>query len=141
MPVTLPVTAGLRVVGFKMIPVANNDITGELSITMTITGTSGSIRNGHNLEESLLIKDDELAGKPKGYEVAARNSILKKFVEYDTQGRIARVNWESYSPYYTHGTDTYHYDGNGRLAKIRKNPSFFQPGLTKTISTALIRFP
>jgi hypothetical protein len=120
--VTLPVTAGLRVIGFKMIPVANNDITGELSITMTITGTSGSIRKGHNLEESLLIKDDELAGKPKGYEVTAGNAILKKFVEYDAQGRIARVNWESYSPYYTHGTDTYHYDENGKLAKINKYP-------------------
>lgn len=119
--VTLPVTAGLRVIGFRVKPIANEVITGELKISMTIAETSGSIRKGSNLEESFIIKDDELAQKPKGYEVTAGNSILKKFFEYNTHGRISRVNWENYTPYLTHGTDTYHYDANNQLIKINKS--------------------
>lgn len=118
---TLPVTVGSRVVAFKVKPVANDGITGELKIKLTISETSGSVRKGNNLEQTLTIKDDELAGKPMGYEVTAGNTIVKRFYEYNAEGRIAKANWENYTPYRTSGVDTYHYDANGRLMKVNKH--------------------
>lgn len=118
--ITLPVTEGSRTVAFKVIPLSNSDITGELSIDFTITGTSGSIQKGERLKQTLKISDDELSQKPKGYENTSGNTIIKKIFEYDQQGRVAKVNWESYNPYYTKGTDTYLYDEQGKLTKINK---------------------
>jgi hypothetical protein len=120
--VTLQVTPGLSVIGFTVKPVANTDITGELKIEFLISQTSGSITKGNNLDQSIIIKDDELAQKPKGYEVTAANTIVKRFYEYDPFGRVSKVKWENYTPYLSHGTDTYYYDVNGLLVKINKAP-------------------
>lgn len=120
--VALPVAAGSRVISFRMRPIDNNRITGDLNVNLSITETSGSIRKGNKLQEVLTIKDDELAGKPKGYEVTADNTIVKRFYEYDEQGRVSKVRWENYTPYLTQGTEIYHYDVNNRIAKIEKYP-------------------
>lgn len=117
---TLPVSAGLNVIGFKVIPVANTQITGELKIKLTISQTAGSITKGNNLDQTITIKDDELSQKPKGYEVTAGNTVLKKFYEYDEFGRVSKVKWENYTPYLLQGTDTYFYDANSLLVKINK---------------------
>jgi hypothetical protein len=120
--IILPVAAGTSVVAFLIRPLNNNYITGELSIDLAISETTGSIRKGENLQQQLKIKDDELAGKPRGYEVTAGTSVVKKFFEYDALGRVARVNWQNYTPYLTQGTDTYYYDDNGQLVRINKSP-------------------
>lgn len=119
--ITLPLAAGIRVIGFKVKAIDNQDLTGDLEIRFNISQTSDFISRGDKLEQTLTIRDEELAGKPKGYEVTAGNVTLKKFYEYDTQGRISRVNWESYAPYHTQGTDTYFYDAAGRIEKINKH--------------------
>lgn len=118
----LQVAAGSRVIGFRVKPVANNQITGELKLNLTIAETTGSIRKGNNLVQVLTIKDDELAGKPRGYELTGGNSIVKRFYEYNTDGRISKIRWETYSPYFSQGLETYHYDDNGRVISIDKHP-------------------
>lgn len=119
--ITLPLAAGIRVIAFKVRAIDNQDLTGDLDIKFNISQTSELITRGDNVEQTLTIRDEELAGKPKGYEVTAGNVTLKKFYEYDTEGRISKVNWESYAPYHTHGTDTYFYDAAGRIEKINKH--------------------
>jgi hypothetical protein len=116
--ITLPVREGSRTIEFKVIPVSNSDITGELSIDFTITATTGSIQKGERLKQTLKISDDELNQKPKGYENTSGNTIIKKLFEYDENGRIAKVHRESYNPYYSKGTDTYFYNEQGKLTRI-----------------------
>ena len=119
--VSLTVAQGARVIGFRIRPVNNNRITGELKINLAISETAGSIRKGQTLQQVLTIADDELVGKPRGYEVSATNTTLKKFYEYDEQGRISKVEWEYFTSYRTAGTDIYHYDQNGSIIRIDKN--------------------
>jgi len=120
--ITLPVSAGQKIVAFKVKPVNNNDITGELNIKFTISQTGSPILKGEILEQTLIIKDEELAGKAKGYELSSGNTIVKRFYEYDAQGRIAKIDWENYTPFLTRGTDTYFYDENNNVVKINKHP-------------------
>ena len=119
--ITLAADAGLRVVGFKVKPVSNTQFTGDVKIKFAISETSGSIIQGNIPDQTLTIQDDELAQKPKGYEVTAGGTVLKKFLEYDMQGRISKINWETHTPYPSHGTETYFYDADGQLAKINKH--------------------
>ena len=120
--VTLPVSAGTRVIALWLRAINNDRISGDVEIDLTIHETSGSIRKGNRLEQTLTIKDDELAGKPRGYEVSAGNSVLKKFLEYDENGRVAEIHWESYNPYNRAWTETYHYDATGNVAWVEKYP-------------------
>ena len=120
--ITLQVGAGLRVISFTLRPVNNDRITGELKVQLVIARTSGSIRKGNKLQETLTIKDDELAGKPRGYEVTAGSTVLKRFLEYDEQGRVSKVHIETYNPYHTATTQSYVYDANNNLVKIERSP-------------------
>lgn len=120
--VTLHVAAGLRVIDFRVRPVDNARVTGDLKVNMAITEASGAIQKGNKLQQLLTITDDELAGKPKGYEVTAATDIVKRFYEYDEQGRVSKVFWQNYSPYLTEGTETYHYDANSQILRIEKYP-------------------
>ena len=119
---TLPVTAGSRVVSFRVRTVDNEKISGDISVVLSIHETSGSIRKGNKLQQALTIKDDELNGKPRGYEVTAGSTVLKKFLEYNEDGRVTRVHWESYNPYNREWTETYHYDDNGNIQRVEKYP-------------------
>lgn len=120
--VTLQVTSGLRVITFRVRPVDNARVTGDLKVNLSISETSGAIQKGNKLQQVFTITDDELAGKPKGYEVTAASDVVKRFYEYDEQGRVAKVNWQNYSPYLTEGTEIYHYDANSRIVRIEKYP-------------------
>jgi hypothetical protein len=119
---TLQVSAGSSVIGFKVKSVPNSNITGELIIQFLISETTGSITKGHNLDQAIRIKDDELFQKPRGYEVTAGSTIVKRFYEYDELGRVSKVKWENYTPYLTQGNDIYHYDASNFLVKINKSP-------------------
>jgi hypothetical protein len=120
--VKLSVSAGENLATFTVKPLDNNEVTGELSVQLTISETSGPLAKGNNLQQTLSIKDDELAGKPKGYEVTAGGRVIKKSYEYNAQGLIAKVKWENHTPFISHGTDTYHYDATGHLLKVTKSP-------------------
>lgn len=120
--IVLQVAEGSRVIGFRVRPLDNDRITGDLDVNLSIAETSGSIRKGNTVQQVLMIMDDELAGKPKGYEVTAGSIIVKRFYEYDEQGRVAKVRWENHTPYLTQGTEIYHYDGNNQISRIEKYP-------------------
>lgn len=120
--ITLQVTAGLRVISFRLQPLDNNRITGDLKIALAIAHTSGSIRKGNNLRDTLTIKDEELAGKPRGYELTAGTDAVKRFLEYDEQGRISKVHLETYTPFQRKTTESYYYDASGKLVRIEKYP-------------------
>lgn len=120
--ITLQVNPGLRAISFRVRPVDNNRITGEMKINLSIAKTSGAIRKGNRLQETLAINDDELAGKARGYEVTAGSTVLKKFLEYDENGRVSKIHWETYNPYPSERTESYFYDANNRLIKVEKYP-------------------
>ena len=118
--IPLVVTAGSSVTGFKVYPIRNNVITGELDIQFTIVATEGSIQKGSNLIQDLRLNDFELAARPKGYEVNGASWGLKKTLEYNAQGKVSKIHWDTYTPHHRNGTDTYHYEG-GLLVSISKS--------------------
>lgn len=113
---------GSEEVLLTVIPIDNSIITGDLKILFTIMGTTGSIRKGDELTHALIVQDDELAGKPKGYEVSGGQWGLKKTYEYDELGRVQYVHIEKFSPATSFYTETYHYNADGTLQKINTYP-------------------
>jgi hypothetical protein len=105
-----------------VIPIDNSIITGELEITLTIKGTSGSIVKGNIINQIVSIIDDELINKPKGYEVTGGGWGLKKIYEYDELGRVEYVHIEKSTPATSISKDTYIYGPDGRIQKINKYP-------------------
>ena len=113
---------GLGIAKLKIVPIDNANIGGDLQIGLTISDTDGSIEKGTQLTQTLIISDDELRNKPKGYEVSAGSWSLKKIYEYDELGRVARVKIEKTSPATSRTTESYFYDGLGRIEKINTYP-------------------
>lgn len=116
--IILAAGAGQKVISFRVKPIDNSEITGELHLKFVIAETSGPIWKGEKLEQTLAIKDEELSGKPKGYEITTSFATAKRFYEYDQKGRIAKVQWENFTSFVTRGTETYFYDENDRVTKI-----------------------
>jgi len=109
-------------VSFTVIPINNSIITGELEIKFTIVATTGSIVKGAEIIRDIVIVDDELTNKPKGYEVGGGQWALKKIFEYDEDGRVKYVHIEKSSPATSSRTETYYYDPAGRIQKINTYP-------------------
>jgi len=136
--VVLEPAIGEAQVSLAIIPIDNSIISGELEITLTITGTTGAITKGSELSHSINIIDDELAGKPKGYESIAGGWGLKKSYEYDVTGKIKHVNVEKSTPATSSHTETYFYYSDGRIQKINTLPqidiifSWSDNGITKS---------
>lgn len=105
-----------------IIPVDNSTLAGELKITLAITGTSGAILKGSELNHSIIITDDELTNRPKGYESSGGSWELKKTFEYDAMGRVKYVNLETSTPTTSRHTETYFYNGDGTILKINTYP-------------------
>lgn len=119
---TLPATPGTNVVSFNVLPLDNNVISGHLEITFKISSTTGNIKKGTTLTESFNITDDELEGMPKGYETSGGGWGMKRTYEYNTKGNIARVLWETQTPYLSTGIDTYYYNEADQLIRINTDP-------------------
>jgi hypothetical protein len=120
--IVLNAAIGDSVLRFTAMPVNDNEISGHTRTTFLIAFVEGSLIKGSNLDHVLTMRDDELAQKIMGYETAGSGDVVKRVYEYDSKGRIARVNWETYSPYKRSGTDTWFYDENDRLIRINKLP-------------------
>jgi len=102
----------------RIIPVDNAIISGETSISLSISNTFGSIVKGGQVFHQLLIADDELAGLPKGYSIGGALG-MKRTYDYDASGRISKVLVESGN---TSHTETYFYDASGRIERINSYP-------------------
>jgi hypothetical protein len=109
-------------VSFTVVPVNDLIVTGELEIKFTIAATTGSIVKGTEVNRNIVIADDELTNKPKGYEVGGGQWALKKIYEYDEDGRVKYVHIEKSSPATSSHTETYYYDPAGRIQKINTYP-------------------
>jgi hypothetical protein len=118
----LNASVGDTILSFNVQPVDNSVVTGHSSITFSIAATEGAILTGAELTNVLTIQDDELALKVMGYETRGSGDVAKRVYEYDSKGRIAKVNWETRTPYARSGTHTWFYDDNDRLIRINKYP-------------------
>ena len=115
--ITLPVTAGTSFLPVKFIPVDNVTLNGHKEFSVRIVGATGAVVKGDRLNLNITLVDDELAGKPKGYETGAGQWKVKRAYEYNESGQIARIHVEQNSLSWT---ETYHYDENNHLKKITK---------------------
>lgn len=113
---------GENKVSFTVLPINNAIITGDLAIAFSIAATTGAIVKGTEIDRTIIIKDDELANKPKGFEVVDGQWGLKKIYEYDEYGRVKYVHTEKSSPATSAHTETYYYDFAGRIQKINTYP-------------------
>jgi hypothetical protein len=113
--ITLPVTAGTSFLPVKFIPVDNVTLNGHKEFSVRIVGATGAVVKGDRLNLNITLVDDELAGKPKGYETGAGQWKVKRTYEYNESGQIARIHVEQNS---LNWTETYHYDENNLLKKI-----------------------
>ena len=121
---SVPVEKGDVEIKFSFIPMNNLELNGHNDVLVKIIGATGGIQKGANLGYLITMLDDELIAKPKSYETHA-GDIVKKIYEYDTQGRTAKVNWETQTPFVRSGTDTYFYDAAGKLTKITESDYLF----------------
>lgn len=117
---SLEITPGSSLLTFKVIPIDNGIVTGEVDVEFTIVRTLGNIKKGDQLKNAFKISDDELENKPKGYEVGGGNWGLKKTIEYDEIGRIHKVHVENATPEKSSHIETYFYNGAGQLEKINE---------------------
>jgi hypothetical protein len=119
----IPVTAGTSVTSFKVFPIDNETSNGELEIDFEITELVGNISKGARHKEIIKISDDELEGKPRGYQIAGGQWSLKRDIEYDEAGRISRAFIEQAFPNPVNRIETYHYNDAGQLVKINLAPT------------------
>ncbi|MBL7844920.1 MAG: hypothetical protein JNK44_13720 [Cyclobacteriaceae bacterium] len=115
--ITLPVIAGTSFLPIKFIPVDNATLNGHKEFAVRIVDATGAVVKGDRLNLNITLVDDELAGKPKGYETGAGQWKVKRTYEYNESGQIARIHVEQSSLSWT---ETYHYDENNQLKKITK---------------------
>jgi YD repeat-containing protein len=115
---TLNASPGSSVLKFKVKPLNDNVIAGDLSISFAIKEVTGNLKKGTLLDDSLLITDDELAGFTKGYEVSGGNWSQKKFFEYNSKGKIAKVPVQSYTPNEHNTIHTYYYNDYEQVVRI-----------------------
>jgi len=116
--ITFPIVAGIEKVEFRIIPMNNQSINGDRTITHTITSSTGSVSTGENNTHVLTITDDELTGKAKGYTTGAGSWGYKRVYVYNEAGQVSKILWESHTPYLTQGSYTYEYDASGQVVKM-----------------------
>ena len=120
--VRLAVLPGTSVIKLKVKATNDEFIVGNSIVKFRISATSGNIVKGALLEDSITILDDELRGMPKGYDISSTSWGLRKEIEYDAMGRVAKVLWNSYTPYHSQHADTYYYNERGELNRINTDP-------------------
>lgn len=120
---SIETSPGNKEVTIRIIPINNEIINGESELIFIIAETRGNISKGTALSESVKISDDELSGKPKGYEVFGGQWGLKRTVNYHPDGRVKSVDIEEAFPFKKTRTETYFYDQQGILEKINLYPN------------------
>lgn len=112
--ITIP--SGATSTRIKLKPVNNNLLEKHNTINFSIIEATGSLVKGNRLQLSLLLKDDELTGKLQSVETTTANGKITKTLEYDTNGRISKVNLANTSGYVDN--QMYWYDDNGKIIGI-----------------------
>lgn len=113
----LPVLTGAESVSFKVLPVDDGLYNGERNLAIKIERAEGAINKGQQLTHDLLITDDELARKVKGYEVVAGAWSYKRNYAYNEDGTLAQIDWEQHTPGLSEGIYQFEYDNAGNVIK------------------------
>lgn len=97
----------------------NAKLNGHKSAAFSITGATGGVALGEVLEFVLAVKDDELLHKPQEMvKVGSVANQLKNTYEYNEDGQVTKIHWESKSPFgTTTGTDEYFYNVDGQITR------------------------
>ncbi len=119
----LTVPAGATAASFKIVPVDNPLLTGHQTAVFTVLDATGGVIRGEQISFELTVLDDELVSKPKSYETTGGGWRSKKTYEYDQTGRVAKVHWETETPGWRNGTETYYYGSNDRIERINRYPN------------------
>lgn len=114
--------AGAALVSFKVLPVHQTTINGDLHISFNVLTVSSGLQLGNISHTSLTIKDFELINKPKGYDQVGGNWSLSKVYEYNEAGQISKVHITQATPIPRMHTETYFYNSAGELIKINQYP-------------------
>jgi len=117
--INLSIPAGASQASFTIIPIDNNIIGGELELNLQLEQAWGGVTRGTVVQKKVIIRDDELYLKPKGFQISGSAWSLKNTQEYDEQGRISKVIIEEAFPTPVTRTETYFYNSDGLLN--RKN--------------------
>lgn len=117
--ILLPVAAGADQISFKVIPVNDQLYNGDRLTSYTITQVQGALAKGQALLHQLLINDDEVEGKTKGYTVVAGTWTYHRRYEYNYDGLISEIHWESNTTGVNiTGSYSYEYNDAGQLVKM-----------------------
>ncbi len=114
----LAIPAGADSVAFQLKPTDNALLKGHQTLEFSIAETAGAITKGTQLSFEATVLDDELVGKPKTFESGGGNWRSKNTYEYDDNGRVNKVHWETETPFLRQGTKTYYYGANGLIERI-----------------------
>lgn len=109
-------------VSFRVRPLNNAVINDEPTVTFSIISTSGNIAKGAKLSTVVKIKDDELSGKPKGYEVLGGQWGLKRNITYFPNGDVKNIEITEAFPSERVRNESYFYNAAGRLEKVNQYP-------------------
>jgi len=120
--IEIPVSTGELQVEFNVLFINDALINGNRSIDFTIANATGTVVAGEYKSHRLWINDDELSGRPKGYESFGGGWRSKRWIEYNERGEISLLHWDRNTPGYSEGTMSYHYDASGRIIKLVENP-------------------
>lgn len=117
--IKLHAPTGTNTLSFTLTTINDAQVSGPTDIIFTINSVTGSVVKGTHLSRELTISDDELSNKLRSYETIGAGDSEKRSYEYDVNGRISKVNWETSVGY--KGTDTYYYDDQDRVIKVNKH--------------------
>lgn len=120
--VILPVQTGVNHVSFKLLPVDDKLFNGERNISLVIDQANGAISKGQSDTHNLVITDDELSTKTKGYTIEGGGWGYSREYSYNEDGSLAVITWEKNTPAFSSGTYEYFYDAEGKVIKVVDSP-------------------
>jgi len=120
--ISLAVSKGDSEVSFTVKLVNNTKLNGNRAITFSMVMATGSVKLGENINHKLTLVDDELRNKLYSYEMKGI-AQSKNIYEYNVDGLVAKVSWESKNPFETRqGTDTYFYEDE-KITHVERSTS------------------
>lgn len=128
--IEVAVTQGLSSAAITFKPLNNTMFNGHKEIHLTLSKTTGVLLKGELLTHTLILTDDELAGKAKGYQVGSLIGwSIRRSYEYNEQGLLSKINWEQNTPGQLTGSYTYSYNTLGQVIEMTES------SITKTVYT------
>jgi hypothetical protein len=136
--IKVSVTKGDTEAGFTVYPIDNDIVNEAVNVDVKISDVSSGFQVGSVKVLKLSILDDMedvvdpvdptdptdptdpvvVLGLPKSYETFTGQWRYKKTYEYDAEGRVSKVRWESETPMYKSGVETYYYGANNLIERI-----------------------